>query len=341
MPEKGLKLNRMYKMKLLGSFLVMMFSISLSAQELPNVKAQFSNPKYDTELGLYSVDVELKTADAIEYLYGFNVRFFYDAELMEFQRFTDFADGYDLVGAAAPVAHRGNATSGRQLFALPGAAAYVNTGVQLVEGEEKALGLKEDQWSKVFRIEFQVFNFVDTDKDFCPSIIWDLEKPEKSKGSFLPNSDGVVFTVLDRTSTKPGLSKYTFSSASTFNWEYTNRDEMPYGMPVAKTCVSLSVATSALNPIKESYKVFQNTPNPFDSETFIAFTIPKSTKVKLRVFDSSGKTLFEQIGDYEAGTHQMRIEESAALLGASQTLYYQMSTQDFISRTFKMNRVKR
>lgn len=327
--------------QLIGIALLFCLPLSLAAQVIPNVQARFANPEFDKEENIYRVDIQLKADQETQYLFGFNVRFFYDVEVMEFEGFSNFADNYDILGRA-PKNIIGNSNSGRQLFSMSGAAAYINTAVQLQGQEENALALRKDDWATVFQAEFKVYDHVaNTDKDFCPSIIWDLERPEKSRGGFFPNEDGIVFTVLERDPSTPQISTASYSSAATFNWKYTNRSDFPYGIPVAEQCLSLSVATSVTNPLEGIYKVHQNRPNPFDSETFIGFEIPKSTKVKLRIMDVSGKTLMEQLGDYDAGFHSIRVENANALLGASQILFYQIETDEYLSPTFRMNRIKR
>lgn len=329
------------KHQYLWLFALLFLAVGAQAQNLPNIQARFANPIFIPEKGTYLVDVQLKTEQGDEYLFGFNVRFFYDAELMEFDGLSDFADHYGLLGSS-PKNYIGDSNSGRALFALSGAAAYINTAVQLFGEEDQALVLKKDEWTTAFRANFKIHDYLDKDEDFCPSIIWDLEKPEKSRGGFLPNEDGIVFTVLERDPATSQISAPSFSSASAFNWEYMNRSNSPYGMPVSKECISLNeVATSVPNGIGLVYQVFQNRPNPFDTETFIGFRIPKSAKVKLRIFDAAGKTILEKKGDYTAGYHSIRIENSEYLLGSSQALFYQIETAEYLSPTFKMNRVQR
>lgn len=332
-------MNKKIRLQTLVSMALILIGFSAQAQSPSNVTARFSNPQYDVELNIYTVDVELKSTEAVEYLFGFNVRFFYDAETMEFQKLTDFANGYGILGRE-PAPFVGHSTSGRELFSMSGAAAYVNTGVQLLQEESKALSLSKEEWSRAFRVEFKLKNFVDKDRLFCPSIIWDLKDPNRSTGGIMSNGDGIVFTLLDKESAKKGDSYYSYSSAHAFNWEYTNREELPYGIPVAETCLNLSLATSVPSSLYQQYKVFQNQPNPFDDQTFISFSIPSPAKVKLRVMDAAGKILLEQIGDYNAGNHAIRIENSGPLADASQILFYQISTEEYLSPTFKMNRIK-
>ena len=50
-----------------------------------------------------------------------------------------------------------------------------------------------------------------------------------------------------------------------------------------------------VNPITintpSGYKLYQNYPNPFNPETNISFDLPKSSHVKLRVFDAIGQEI--------------------------------------------------
>ena len=315
--------------------------VSLQAQSVPNVQVRFANPVYDVESGLYTVDIQLKSEVVTQHLYSFNVRFFYDLEMMELKELSDFADHYREIGI--PKSVRGDANSGKEYFSMGGAAEFVNTAVQLVGEESDALAVVPDAWVTAFKARFAVNKYIkDTEEDFCPSIIWDLEKPDRGRGGFLPNEEGVLFTVLEKDPSTPQVSAFSLASVSTFNWAYNNRSAPPYGIPISEQCVSLTNVITSINaPIQGLYKVEQNRPNPFDSETYIGFSIPEAKKVKLKVMDAAGRILLENTGEFDAGAHQIRIVNSEALFRSSQILFYQIETDDYISQVFKMNLLKR
>lgn len=74
----------------------------------------------------------------------------------------------------------------------------------------------------------------------------------------------------------------------------------------------------------QGFELYQNKPNPFDSETLIGFHLPAAGKATLTVFDLAGKVLATVTGEYEQGYHEVRLGKNE--LGASGVLFYQLET---------------
>ena len=53
--------------------------------------------------------------------------------------------------------------------------------------------------------------------------------------------------------------------------------------------------------VEAGFEVFQNTPNPFQTETLIGFNLPADSDVSLTISDVSGRTLTVVRGKYTAG----------------------------------------
>ena len=75
---------------------------------------------------------------------------------------------------------------------------------------------------------------------------------------------------------------------------------------------------------KEAFKLYQNRPNPFNSETTISFVLPETAEVTLTIFDVSGQILKEVTRIYTKGYHEALIERNE--LGGPGVLYYQLKT---------------
>jgi len=82
-------------------------------------------------------------------------------------------------------------------------------------------------------------------------------------------------------------------------------------------------------PVAFTWALEQNTPNPFDEETLITFTLAELSDVDLTVFDSDGKTVTVISGDYDAGTHQVKLERKD--LNASGVLVYELRAVSQVS----------
>jgi len=78
------------------------------------------------------------------------------------------------------------------------------------------------------------------------------------------------------------------------------------------------------NPIFDRFILMQNEPNPFMEKTMIGFQLSESTDATLTIFDLTGRVVWTQTNAYEAGIHQVVVEndrfEDAGIY------YYQLST---------------
>ncbi|MEO8665995.1 MAG: choice-of-anchor J domain-containing protein [Ignavibacteria bacterium] len=96
-----------------------------------------------------------------------------------------------------------------------------------------------------------------------------------------------------------------------------------------------------INPIGSNipteYALKQNFPNPFNPTTKINFDLPKSSNVKLTIFNSLGQVVMNVFEGYKsAGSYQAEFNGN---LLASGTYYYRLETESFTD-TKKMQLIK-
>ncbi|MFA3784011.1 T9SS type A sorting domain-containing protein, partial [Melioribacteraceae bacterium 4301-Me] len=95
---------------------------------------------------------------------------------------------------------------------------------------------------------------------------------------------------------------------------------------------------TALNPVEEkeittSFSLSQNYPNPFNPTTTIRFSLPKSSKVKLIVFDVLGKEIATLVnGELDQGEHSVVFNAQNLPSGV---YLYKLTAGDFV-QTRKM-----
>lgn len=71
-----------------------------------------------------------------------------------------------------------------------------------------------------------------------------------------------------------------------------------------------------------AFELFQNYPNPFNPTTTIKFTLPKSDRVQLFLFNFVGEKIVNLLDNfYEAGTHRITVDLSKYQLGSGVYLY--------------------
>ena len=312
-------------------------SIALG-QVMPEIAVRFANPQFDAETRTYRLDVELRAAGSPQQLFGMNLRFFYDASMMEFRYLDEFHPGYGVLGSV-PKAYRGNSASGQQLFGFPEAATYVNGAMQLLN-DESPMQLVSNQWTKAFQACFEVPSHLLNEEQFCPSLIWDI-KSQICKGGFLTGSDGLVLTVVEKDPSTPEVSAPAVAWPLPFNWEYDTGAEMPYGQLLAEQCIALGeLVSSSHSPISgpKGHVLLQNHPNPFIHRTLIGFTLPAAEEAKLSFFDVTGRLLKVIQDDYPAGYNAFWLER-AVWMGQSSVILYRLEARDYVSPTLKMIRV--
>lgn len=324
------------KLKVLAVMICGISTLSLMGQDMSRVEVRFANPSYSAKNGSYTLDVELLAPQAKETLFGMNMRFFFDASLLEFKGIKQFHPGYNILGAE-PKAYIGNASSGVQIFDLDSRAGYINTAVQLMD-EKLPLVLLRQQWAKLCQVEFKVIPGASLSSEFCPSVIWD-QKVAGQRGSFLRGSDGLVITVLEQNRSLRSESAPSAAAGMPFNWQYTSaKTGEPGGRSASIECVTIEGTVSTEDPDltnAEGYSLFQNQPNPFDVFTTIDFILPKSQEASLIFYDASGAILEEVRGYYEKGRNQVLLK-GKTWMNQSNVLYYLLKTDTYTSKGIPM-----
>ena len=130
----------------------------------------------------------------------------------------------------------------------------------------------------------------------------------------------VLFTMSFTATQSGSLSEMlSMSSRLTAAEAYDAAEE---ALDVALTFNSGTVATAG-----KDFALFQNSPNPFNGETVVAFTLPEAMEATMTVFDVTGKVVFSIEGDYAAGYNQVAISSND--LSATGVMYYRLDADDF------------
>jgi hypothetical protein len=208
----------------------------------PNVTVRLANPQYNCVTNEYCLDVEFQSDISDQELFGMNVRFFYEDQVLELINFRDFQGGYGPVAPNPPQVLTSPAAFGYDYFGfgIPGngAADWVNGAIQLVDENQTPIYISTSGWTKLFQICFTIDDPDPDSLNFCPSVVWDLEM-NPADGGYLAGDDGVVMTIATGVQ---GESIPAFEHVDQFNWEYTGDGlAPPYGEPVEMSCISILV----------------------------------------------------------------------------------------------------
>jgi len=192
------------------------------------ITTRFANGYYDSINFRYYIDVELQSNLADIRVYGFNVRFFYESDRMQYLYIDSLLAVYEEVNPPAEI-QAGNYPQ----FGLSGPQHWVNTKVQFNASDYRD-PISVSGWTKMFTICFQVKDPEPCGK-FCPSIVWDLElNAGELQGGYLPGDDGVVITVStdeDFEATFP-----VKELAVHWRWVYFDPPGQYWGAPSGEIC---------------------------------------------------------------------------------------------------------
>jgi len=92
----------------------------------------------------------------------------------------------------------------------------------------------------------------------------------------------------------------------------------------SKAGEAMDIALEFTGSVASGFELMQNTPNPFNGETVIGFTLPQAGSATLTVMDVQGKVLRAVTNDFVKGYNQISL--NAKELGATGILHYQLES---------------
>jgi hypothetical protein len=143
----------------------------------------------------------------------------------------------------------------------------------------------------------------------------------------------IRFNVLDSTACintviLPISAVFDSMTALSYSTQWTKTDTV---------CMPIGIDLHQISKVPMNFKLYQNYPNPFNPVTKIKFEIPKTSNVKIEIFDELGR-LVETLVDHNImpGTY----ETSWNAGGYSSGLYFFRLTAGDFSQTNKMLLIK-
>lgn len=155
-------------------------------------------------------------------------------------------------------------------------------------------------------------------------------------GNEIINPFSWVF-VFDYSTFKTNLytDENTFVEAVRYNLQWLNRDTVIYsdyydGMYLYGLDVTKPVNVSYNNEEKNSdYSLYQNFPNPFNPLTKIAYQLPRSGNVVLKVYDILGREVTTLVNEFKSeGRYEINFDASSLTSGV---YIYQLRTENYVN----------
>ncbi|MEN0050802.1 MAG: T9SS type A sorting domain-containing protein, partial [Bacteroidota bacterium] len=111
-----------------------------------------------------------------------------------------------------------------------------------------------------------------------------------------------------------------FAKALQLNSSITNAEAYLKDGDLQNVALAFKASIAAI-PLAQLH---QNTPNPFDESTTIAFDLQKAQEATLEIRDVNGKLIYRLEQEFEAGENQVSIERKALSTGV---LYYTLEVE--------------
>lgn len=116
---------------------------------------------------------------------------------------------------------------------------------------------------------------------------------------------------------------YVITIQGTYNYVCT-----PHSPSMAGTIIASPSSITQLNEIAASYKLSQNFPNPFNPSTKINFSIPVSSNVFLKIYNSIGQEVATLVNErMNSGSYRV---DWNAINYSSGVYYYKIVAGDFV-----------
>ena len=117
------------------------------------------------------------------------------------------------------------------------------------------------------------------------------------------------------------------SESLRFNSKFTRAEAYTADETNNTKLLNVALEFSNTNNVRGAYALYQNTPNPFKSQTVIGFELPKGERVTMNVTDVTGKTLKSYTMEGVKGVNNLVINRSD--LSGAGVLYYTLQSKSF------------
>jgi len=180
-------------------------------------------------------------------------------------------------------------------------------------------------------IQITAGNFVFSPAIVDNAIVGDTIKWTRTAGSHTTTCDGQQFT--SRPAGAPAWNAPLTSGITTFSYVIQVQGTYNYICePHAPDMAGIIIATTSgitqLTELVNSYELSQNYPNPFNPVTKIRFSIPASSQVTLKVYNSIGKEVATLVNE-KLSAASYEVDWSASDF-SSGVYYYKIIAADFV-----------
>lgn len=227
-----------------------------------------------------------------------------------------------------------NATAGADDRTIVGDLVFNVADQQLNAGETYEVAFKADNFDAIHGYQFSL-NYNEAVLEFANVKAGNLTNLNESNFGLTLLEKGVITTswtnqVAQSVARNAAIFHLTFTAKAdallseviNISSQYTRAEAYDGNLDLMDVQIRFDEAN-----VTNTFRLYQNTPNPFKATTLIGFELPAATSATLNIYDVSGKLLKTVEGDYEKGYNEVSIEKSD--LQASGVIYYRLMTGEF------------
>lgn len=165
-----------------------------------------------------------------------------------------------------------------------------------------------------------------------------LSSGELTQNSNIPMTSGTVTVQFNYTAPSTAGTDTLFATGLATNSDGTTSSDDWNWAPNKRIIVKSSIGIIPISSnVPSNYSLSQNYPNPFNPATSINFEIPKSSLVKIKVMDITGRVLDVLVNEnLSTGIYKVNWDASKYSSGV---YFYSLESKDF-SETKKMLMIK-
>jgi endo-1,4-beta-xylanase len=164
-----------------------------------------------------------------------------------------------------------------------------------------------------------------------PLMVWNLSPLATSHRVQVSTNSTFTSIVADSTAADTVLRINPLAANTTFYWRVSASNiygVSSYSVTGSFTTGDQIVEVRGSGGIPTEFSLFQNYPNPFNPSTTIAFSLPRSSEVRLVLVNMLGQVMRELAsGSFGAGEHRIAVDASELATGV---YFYRLQAGEFV-----------
>ncbi len=111
-----------------------------------------------------------------------------------------------------------------------------------------------------------------------------------------------------------------------FPVEFYDENDMEVPVEITSGTVTIDGVNASTESITRDFTLYQNSPNPFRTQTNISFYLNQPSQTQLSIHDHSGRVVFERNDDFMSGLHTIQLRRD--LFTSAGSYFFTLKTEN-------------